>query len=183
VADVTLLASDRARDAQLVAELTDIVNRAYVRGEAGLWHAGVPRTTADAVQALVAAGVLAVARDRGRVVGCVRVARLDDTTAELGLLAVADDAAGSGVGRALVAFAEDLSRRRGFSTMQLQLLVPRMSMHPFKQRLDGWYRRLGYREVGREDFAERFPEPARDLVAPCDLVIYERPLAPAASVG
>jgi hypothetical protein len=60
--------------------------------------------------------------------------------------------------------------------MRLTLLVPREGSHPFKVRLDGWYRRQGYRIVGRADFSATHPEPARFLVVPCDLVTFERAL-------
>ena len=100
---------------------------------------------------------------------------LDPRTAELGLLAVAGERTGSGVGRALMAFAHDLARERGHTAMRLTLLVPQEGSHPFKVRLDDWYRRQGYRIVGRADFAATHPEPAAFLVVACDLVSFERP--------
>ena len=109
-------------------------------------------------------------------VGCVRVSSLDPRTAELGLLAVAGERAGSGVGRALMAFAHDLARGRGHTAIRLTLLVPREGSHPFKVRLDDWYRRQGYRVVGRADFAATHPEPASLLAVACDLVTFERAL-------
>ena len=53
----------------------------------------------EGLHALVASGELAAAREDGRVVGCIRVTSLDAQTAELGLLAVAGERTGSGVGR------------------------------------------------------------------------------------
>ena len=73
-------------------------------------------------------------------------------------------------------FAHDLARGRGHTAMRLTLLVPKEGSHPFKVRLDDWYRRQGYRIVGRADFAATHPEPARFLVVPCDLVTFERAL-------
>jgi GNAT superfamily N-acetyltransferase len=175
--DITLLDRCAALDVVLLEGLRDVVNQAFAQGEAGLWQDGFQRTSTTAIGAIAAAGELAVARDGDRLLGCVRVAPIDDTTAELGLLSVADDLRSSGVGSALVSFAEQLSRERGFATMRLQLLVPRASTHPFKQRLDAWYRRLGYSVLRREAFAARHPQPAHLLVTPCDFVIYERPLS------
>jgi hypothetical protein len=60
--------------------------------------------------------------------------------------------------------------------MRLTLLVPQEGSHPFKERLDAWYRRQGYRVIGRADFAAMHPEPARLLAVACDLVTFERPL-------
>jgi GNAT superfamily N-acetyltransferase len=173
---VALLGGEAAADAGLVAALRGIVNEAYARGEGGLWRQGTERMADEELRALVAAGQLAAAREDGRVVGCVRVTALDPRTAELGLLAVAGERAGSGVGRALMAFAHDLARGRGHTAMRLTLLVPREGSHPFKVRLDDWYRRQGYRVVGRADFAAVHPEPAAFLVVGCDLVTFERAL-------
>jgi predicted N-acetyltransferase YhbS len=173
---VALLDGEAAADAELVAALAQIVNEAYTRGEVGLWRAGTERISAEEMRPLVAAGELAAAREDGRLVGCVRVTSLDPRTAELGLLAVAAERSGSGVGRALMAFAHDVARGRGHTAMRLTLLVPRSGSHPFKVRLDDWYRRQGYRVVGRADFAVTHPEPARLLRAPCDLVTFERAL-------
>jgi GNAT superfamily N-acetyltransferase len=171
---VALLDGAAAADAGLLAALCDIVNEAYARGEGGLWREGAARISEDDLRALIASGQLAAAREEGQVAGCVRVTSLDPRTAELGLLAVAGERAGSGVGRALMAFAHELARERGHTAMRLTLLVPQEGSHPFKVRLDEWYRRQGYRTVGRADFAATHPEPAGFLAVACDLVTFER---------
>ena len=173
---VALLDGEAAADAGLLAALGEVVNEAYARGEGGLWREGTERISDEDLRALAAAGELAAAREDGRVVGCVRVTSLDARTAELGLLAVAAERTGSGVGRALMDFAHDVARGRGHTAMRLTLLVPKEGSHPFKVRLDDWYRRQGYRVIGRADFAATHPEPARFLLAPCDLVTFERAL-------
>jgi len=58
-----------------------------------------------------------VAIRRGRVVGCAHLDEYAPSLAELRSLAVAPDAQGMGVGRALVAAVEDLARRRGYRTV------------------------------------------------------------------
>ena len=63
--------------------------------------------------------------------------------------------------------------------MRLELLVPRHGTHPAKERLHGWYSRLGYRPVGRDDFTAGYPELAPWLAVPCDLVAYAKPLGSA----
>jgi predicted N-acetyltransferase YhbS len=173
---IALLDGASAADDGLVAALHTVVNDAYGRGEAGLWRDGAERISDEGLRALVASGDLAAAREDGRVVGCVRVTSLDARTAELGLLSVAPERGGGGVGRALMDFAHDLARERGHTTMRLLLLVPREGAHTFKDRLEAWYTRQGYGVVGSQDFAEYAPEPARDLLVGCDVVAFERPL-------
>jgi GNAT superfamily N-acetyltransferase len=158
----------------VIHELTHMINAAYAAGEEGLWKPGTPRVFEQDVRAMVEAGeILTVERD-GELAGSVRVRRLDDDTGELGILSAARD--GSGVGRELVAHAEDWARGQGLTRMRLQLLVPRDGTHPFKTRLHDWYTRLGYEVVGRHDFADVLPEPATYLLTPCDLVDYEKAL-------
>jgi GNAT superfamily N-acetyltransferase len=176
VVAVALLDGAAAADAGLVVTLRDVVNEAYARGEAELWRAGAQRISDDDLRTLIASGQLAAARADGRVVGCVRVTSLDARTAELGLLAVAGERAGSGVGRALMAFAHDLARERGHTAMRLTLLVPHEGTHPYKVRLDEWYRRQGYQAIARADFAVTHPEPAAFLAVASDLVTFERAL-------
>jgi hypothetical protein len=61
--------------------------------------------------------------------------------------------------------------------MQLELLVPHGWQHSSKEFLMSWYGRLGYRVVGRRTLDDTHPHLASRLAAPCDLLIYEKPLA------
>lgn len=76
-----------------------------------------------------------VARVGDRVVGCVRVHRRSETMWGFGMLAAARDAHGTGVGRTLVAAAEQLARSAGAFEMQLELLVPGDRVQESKVRL------------------------------------------------
>ena len=149
----------------VVTAVLPLVNAAYAAGEAGLWRPGAQRISAEDLREMVARGELAVARRDGAIVGCVRT-----TAGRLGLLAAAPSELGTGVGRALVAFAEDFSRARGAPSMQLELVVPREGSHPFKRRLEAWYRRLGYRHAGRRDFD------VESLAVPCEMLVLEKDL-------
>jgi predicted N-acetyltransferase YhbS len=153
--------------AEDVAAVTGIVNAAYDAGEVGIWLDGWQRIGLESVEALIARGEIAVARENGEVIGCVRVLRLSETTAELGMLSVSPEAFGTGAGRALLTFAEQFY---GTELMQLELLVPDGAPHPSKVRLHAWYSRLGYREISRRNFDEPL------LVGPADLVTYEKRL-------
>jgi GNAT superfamily N-acetyltransferase len=155
----------QAADAPAV---TRIINAAYHAGETDIWQHDWTRTTQPAVEQLIADGEIAVARDEnGEVIGSVRVRRLDDETAELGMLSVDPQAFGTGAGRKLLTFAE---QHYGTPFMQLELLVPRGAPHPQKERLHAWYSRLGYRQIS----AREFDEPL--LAGPADLRTYRKNL-------
>jgi GNAT superfamily N-acetyltransferase len=158
----------------MIAEVTAMINAAYAAGEEGMWQPGTTRVFESEVQAVIEAGELIVVRRDGALAGCVRVHALGAATGELGLLSAAR--VDSGVGGELIALAEAWARERGLARMRLSLLVPRQGTHPFKARLHGWYSKLGYRPIARHDFADAVPESAALLTAPCDLVVYEKPL-------
>lgn len=175
--EIELLGSQAADDAELVAELCELVNRVYADAEAGLWREGAERIGASELARSIRAGEIAVMRVAGELVGSVRIRRLDAETGEFGLLVASPEHRGAGVGRDLVRFAEELSRSRGLSEMQLELLVPRDWAHPTKEFLHAWYTRLGYRIVGERDFVEVEPEAATRLAIPCSFRLYRRRLA------
>jgi GNAT superfamily N-acetyltransferase len=177
VTEIQLLATAASDDPMLMERIADLINEVYAVAEAGLWIDGATRTTVDEVTELTRAGQIAVARLRDRIVGSVRVQRLDESTGEFGML-VADPAhRGVGVGRGLVGFAERTCSADGLGTMQLELLVPRGWTHPTKEFLAAWYTRIGYR-VGRTGtIDEAYPALAPLLATPCDFVIYEKDLA------
>jgi GNAT superfamily N-acetyltransferase len=170
-------------DAELMDRITELTNETYAVAEAGLWVEGATRTTVDEVAELTRAGEIAVARLEGRIVGSVRVQRLDEQTGEFGML-VADPAhRGLGVGRELVRFAERRFHADGARTIQLELLVPRDWTHPTKEFLDAWYTRIGYRVVRTGTIEEAYPALAPLLATPCDFVIYRKDLGAGPSRG
>jgi ubiquinone/menaquinone biosynthesis C-methylase UbiE/GNAT superfamily N-acetyltransferase len=177
VIEIQLLPAAAADDATLMKRIADLVNEVYAVAEDGLWIDGATRTTVDEVAELTHAGEIAVARLHARIVGCVRVQRLDERTGEFGML-VADPAQrGVGVGRELVRFAERKCSADGLRTMQLELLVPRGWTHPTKECLAAWYTRIGYRVARTGTIDEAYPNLAPLLATPCDFVIYEKDLA------
>jgi GNAT superfamily N-acetyltransferase len=174
--DVRIAPAAAAGNTMLVNQLAALVNGVYAVAEEGLWADGTPRTTSAEMAGLIATGQIAVARAGERIVGAVRVQRLDTGEGELGML-VADPAhRGTGVGRELIRFAERWSRERGLGTMQLEVLVPRQWSHPSKEFLKAWYTRLGYRPVRTGQVEESYPELAPLLATPCDFVIYHKSL-------
>ena len=111
--DVRIAPAATAGDTMLVNQLAALVNSVYAAADEGLWVDGTPRTTPAEMAGLIATGQIAVARAGERIVGVVRVQRLDSGEGELGML-VADPAhRGTGVGRELIRFAERWSREQG----------------------------------------------------------------------
>ena len=174
--EVKLLAPDEARDEVFVKELACIINGAYAVGEAGLWLEGTTRTGYGEIAEAIHSGEMLAATLEGRLVGCAYVRPLDARTADLGLISVAPDQWGRGAGRELVRSAEDLMRSRGMTTMQLELLVPKGWVHPEKDRLRGWYTRLGYRVVRSAPFEQVAAHLASQLAVPCEFLIFRKPL-------
>jgi GNAT superfamily N-acetyltransferase len=178
--ELSVLPPDAADDAALVDEVVALVNAAYELGEAGLWTAGTRRTADHAIAELVRDGRMIVARRDGRTVacGCLRAAdalAVEDAV-ELGLVSVAPEAWGGGIGSAVVRFAEEVARERGVRTMVLKLLVPEAGTHPDKERLRAWYERLGYSVFGRLAY-EEVAAGAERLLTPCAFLVFRKPLA------
>jgi GNAT superfamily N-acetyltransferase len=163
-------------DAALVEELTDLVNDVYEVAESGLWRDDAIRTTTSEIADFIATGQIVVARRDGRIVGAVRVHDVGEDLSEFGLLVAAQDERNTGVGRALLDFAEGDSRARGLRAMQLELLLPREWEHPSKEFLKSWYGRRGYTLVRTGTLVGTYPHLAPLLAVPCDLAIYEKTL-------
>ncbi|RYP51202.1 hypothetical protein DL768_003408 [Monosporascus sp. mg162] len=119
-------------------------------------------------------------------IGCVCIKKLAasdndgedarEEKGEFGMLALDAAHRGDGLGRAMVRFAEERCRGRGLTTVQLELLFPTAFEHVFKARMQRWYTRMGYAEVGLRSFAEDFPCLAPLLAGPCEYRIFEKKL-------
>jgi len=177
VVEVAILPQADAADDILVARIAELVNRVYAAADRGLWRDGADRTDAPDIAAMIRAGELAVARLDGRLAGAVRIRRLDPGLAEFGMLVASPEHRGIGIGRALVAFAEDWARQQGLGRMQLELLVPRTWTHPVKEFLRDWYTRIGYRQTRTGRLADAYPALQPQLATPCDFAIYHKNLA------
>ncbi|MGR2751406.1 GNAT family N-acetyltransferase [Agromyces arachidis] len=176
--DVAVETAGPSGDPERAAAIADLVNRVYDEAEAGLWRPGAERTTPGEIVGLIRRGEIVTATSGDIVVGSVRVQQLDAATAEFGMLAADPEHRGLGIGRALVAYAEQVATERGARTMQLEVLVPTSWAHPSKEFLRAWYARLGYRVVRVGHLAEMYPELAPLLATDCDLLVFHKPLGP-----
>jgi GNAT superfamily N-acetyltransferase len=160
----------------LAGEIATLVNKVYADGEAGMWLDGEQRTTPEEVTDLIRAGEVAVARRDGRLIGVVRVQQLDNSTGEFGMLAGDAQLRGVGIGRRLVAFAEDWMRDRALTVSQVELLVPRTWAHPVKEFLRAWYLRLGYQLTRTDVLDKDYPHLVPYLATPCDYLVFHKAL-------
>ena len=173
---VAFLPPAAADDSALVDDLTARINAAYGAAEEDLWVPGKDRVERARVAEIVGDGEMAVARVDGRVVGSIRIREVEDGAGYFGLLAVEPAAQDRGVGGALIRFAEDVSRERGASRMELRLLVPHEGSDAGKSRLYDWYARLGYEEIDRGDFGESHPAAVDDWRVPLDILTMRKAL-------
>ena len=134
------------------------VNSAY-RGEVSRqgWTTeadllGGQRTDAAMIRELLGETLFRLAWEDDTLVATQQVEHLDEHTAELGMLAVAPDRQGAGLGRRMVADAEATARDRlGCGTLRIRVLHQRTE-------LLRWYESLGFERTGE---TAPFPESPR----------------------
>lgn len=125
-----------AADAAVIARIVNqafVVEREFRPGE---------RTNADEIATLIARDAFLVGEERGQIAGAVHV-RVGGAKGYFGMLAVAPAGQGKGLGRTLMAAAEDYCRGRGCEVMT-------MSTGEERRELVAWYERLGYRVTAVE---------------------------------
>jgi GNAT superfamily N-acetyltransferase len=122
------------------------------------------RTDAESVLALMSTGKFLLAEDGGGLVGCAYIEQRGERS-YLGLLSVAPESQGRGLGRQLVAAAEEYSREVGCRAIDLRIVSARVELLPF-------YRHLGYIENGTAPF----PSDVQTKV-PSHFLLMTKPLA------
>jgi len=123
------------------------------------------RTDAEAILEIVRAenGVLLIAEDEGRLVGCCHVEQRAEDVAYFGMFSIQPGQQGQGLGRLVLAHAEQLARENWSSrTMVMTVLMQRGD-------LISWYERRGYLRTGKTSpfpyGNARFGIPRRDDLA------------------
>ena len=156
-----------------VPALHALIERAY-RGDtarAGWTHEADlltdPRTDAATLAAIFVdrSQLLLVAADGAVLVGCVHLRSRPPRTADLGLLTVDPQRQAAGIGRTLLAAAEDAARQRlGVRRIELTVVAQRAE-------LIAYYQRRGYVPTGE---TRPFPVP---LDPPFRMTVLAKPLA------
>jgi ribosomal protein S18 acetylase RimI-like enzyme len=124
------------------------------------------RTDQERMSVLMQKGEFLLAQDdKANLLGSVYL-EVSGDRGYLGMLAVDPKRQGEGVGRTLVRAAEDYCRQRGCTYMKLTVLSLRSPVQFF-------YRKLGYRETGPEEF-----RPSRPLKpgVKCHAIVMTKPL-------
>ncbi|MGM0450175.1 MAG: GNAT family N-acetyltransferase [Pseudomonadota bacterium] len=114
------------------------------------------RTDVAMIRELLDQTLFRLAWDGDTLVGTQQIEQLDEGTAELGMLAVAPDRQGEGLGRRLVTDAEQTARSRlGCDRLRIRVLHQRAE-------LLRWYESLGFERTGETapfPTSSRFGEP------------------------
>jgi len=163
--------SSRARDVRIrAAALSDadaiacVINAAFVVERVAF---DGDRVDVEGVRLLMNKGTFLVAEgedESAGLAGCVYV-ELRGERSYLGLLSVAPELQGTGLGRRLVVAAEDHVRTASCLAMDLRMISPRA------QALVPFYERLGYTKTGTAPF----PSDVRSKV-PCHYVLMTKSL-------
>lgn len=144
--------------------LTNLINAAFRKAES--FFIDGDRLKLDVVRDLFHSGEFLVAEDNAQVVGCVYLETRGDR-AYLGLLSVQPERQRAGIGRMLMAAAEDRCRRQGHVAIDLQIVN-------LRRELPAYYGGLGYVESGTAPF----PEDAGAKL-PCEFIKMSKSLVPA----
>ena len=84
--------------------------------------------------------LLMAAYEDDQMLGCCMLVEEDPQTVRLRQMAVLNDLQGKGIGKALMNFAENLARDRGYK---------KITMHARKPAI-GFYEKMGYKRIGTE---------------------------------
>jgi N-acetylglutamate synthase-like GNAT family acetyltransferase len=137
------------------------VERFFIRGD---------RLTRQRIREHMRTGRFLLAEEDAELLGCVYV-ELHGEAAYLGLLSVDPARQRTGLGRRMVAAAEEFAREMGARRMDLTVVNLRTELPPF-------YQKLGYALVGTEPIRD---EMLPRVTQPCHFIRMSKPLGGAAS--
>ncbi|QDZ22974.1 N-acetyltransferase domain-containing protein [Chloropicon primus] len=154
-----------------------LINQVYRVAERGMWiDETFKRTDIEEVSGIVRDGELMVCRSGGRVVGCVQCRMLNPSAASFGMLVCDEKFRGRGIGKALIARAEERAREKGAKTLQLELLHPIEWKQETKAVLEKWYPKLGFNKTEEWSFDELYPHLAKGLAHKCFFTVFLKEL-------
>lgn len=140
--------------------MTGLINAAF---QVERFFVDGDRTSVDEVLGYMRRGTFLLAERDAALIGCVYFEKQGER-GYFGLLAVDPAEHGKGLGRSLVAAAEEELRRAGCRAADIRVVDLRTELPPF-------YRRLGYEETGTEPFPADVP-----TKRPCHFIRMSKPL-------
>jgi GNAT superfamily N-acetyltransferase len=152
----------RIAEAADAGGVTRLINAAF---QVERFFLDADRIGVEEVRTRLRTGKFILAIDDGALVGCVYVEPTGER-AYLGLLSVEPGLQGSGMGKLLMASAEEHCRAAGCCFMDLRVVN-------LREELPGFYRKLGYVESGTAPF----PEDAHPKL-PCHFILLSKRLTP-----
>jgi N-acetylglutamate synthase-like GNAT family acetyltransferase len=91
--------------------------------------------------------ILIACMEDDKMLGCCILTKLDDTTARLRQMAVADNLQGKGVGASIINFAENIATDKG---------IKKIILHA-RDTVIGFYEKFGYNIVGKQFIEVNIP--------------------------
>ena len=159
-----------------LSQIVTLINEVYAVAEVGMWAPHFKRVQKDEVITFIRETKLIFALKDDRIVGSIFVTKLNASLGEFGMLVCDPSERHQGIGRRLIAAAEEHCRNLGCSTMQLELLYPRDWPQKTKEILKEWYPKLGYQKGQEEDFNKYYPQLKPVLATECVFAIYKKSL-------
>lgn len=136
----------------------EILIYAYAETEKEIWGLNYKRIDKSSFRDIVDKEEVFLAYIEDRVVGCVRLIKLNKNTYSFGLLAADFNEKGLGIGSKLVAKAEEKAKSLGAKQMKIEILKAKDIEVKSKKELHNWYTRLGYEFIKTESFVVLKPE-------------------------
>jgi GNAT superfamily N-acetyltransferase len=152
----------RFADESDLPALTDLINNAF---KVEAFFIARDRLTLEEARVYFERGRFLLAEDGGALAGAVYVELRGDRS-YFGLLSVDPDRQKSGLGRRLIAAAEEFAREMGSHHMDITVVNLRTELPPI-------YRRLGYVEDGTAPIR---PEMVERVTQPCHFIKMTKPL-------
>ncbi len=139
--------------------LFNIIRIAYAETEKEVWGEGYVRVSREHLRQHIMDDQLLIALIDDEIVGGIRVYEKQPGCWTFGLLGASFEHKGKGIGRALIAEAEDIARSDGGTEMSIEVLRAKDIDTDFKVNLANWYQRLGYEYTGQLDVMSVYPDP------------------------
>tara|TARA_B100000508_G_scaffold91658_2_gene71442 strand:+ start:5638 stop:6171 length:534 start_codon:yes stop_codon:yes gene_type:complete len=141
--------------------LFNIIRIAYAETEKEVWGEGYVRVSRENLKQHIKDDEILVAFLDDEIVGVIRVYEKEPGTWTFGLLGADFEHKGKGIGRALIAAAEEKAKSAGATEMSIEILRAKDIDTNFKVHLAKWYQRLGYEYTGKIDVMSVYPNPEK----------------------